>query len=337
MRMNKKPIPVIDLHADTYFKKLLFYKQRFLKRAMFPQPNEPNQLMKAEDTLAITPDKLKAGHVKMQAQSLYLANYSLQGALHNALQMIQMIKRDIANNPDWFMIRNSNDLISHWDDNQTGINITIEGLEVIEGNLDLLDIFAELGIRIIAPTWNRILPYVPSFLEGGGMFKKGKDLAAKMNELSFILDISHMSAQASLEIADLLYTPVIASHANIIRLNPFPRNLTDSQMDMLKERKGVVGLTFCPDFLAIENEIIPSDGYPKGYHLLYRIIAEIIDHWGIEYIALGSDFDGLIDIEPGLEDPTCYPGISEFLSYKGLSENEKHSIFNGNALRVLSQ
>jgi membrane dipeptidase len=332
-----KPIPVIDLHADTYFKKLLFYKQRFLKRAYFPNPNEPEQLRKADESIAVTRESLKTGNVKIQSQSLYLANYSLQGALHNALQMVQMMKKDIADTPDWFHLKNANDLTLHKDDDKTGIAITIEGLEVIEGNLDLLDIFAELGVRMIAPTWNRLLPYVPSFQEGGGMFKKGKDLVAKMNELSLILDISHMSAQASIEMADLLHTPVVASHANIIRLNEFPRNLTDAQMDMLKERNSVVGLTFCPDFLKIENINVPDDGYPKGYHYLYRIITEIIDHWGIEQIAIGSDFDGLIDIEYGLEDPTCYPKLSNFLKYKGLTDIEIEAIFYTNALRVLSQ
>jgi membrane dipeptidase len=335
--MNEKQIPVIDLHADTYFKKLLFYKQRFLKRAYFPKPNESEQFIKAEELIAITPGRLKSGNVKMQALSLYLANYSLQGALHNALQMVQMIKKDIAENADWFLVRNAKDIVPHLDDDKTGISITIEGLEVIEGNLDLLDIFAELGIHMVAPTWNRILPYVPSFQESGGMFKKGKDLAAKMNELSLILDISHMSSQASLEMADLLQTPIIASHANIMRLNPFPRNLTDSQMDMLKERNGVVGLTFCPDFLVIEDEVMTNDDDPKGYHYLYRIIAEIIEHWGIERIAIGSDFDGLIDIEPGLEDPSCYPRLAAFLRYRGLTESEIESIFFKNALRVLSQ
>ncbi|HNX00951.1 MAG TPA: membrane dipeptidase [Candidatus Cloacimonadota bacterium] len=330
-------IPVFDLHADTYYKKLLLHQHRFLRRAFFHRSNLDNQLVSAQEMISITPENLILGNVKVQAQSLYLAGYSLQGALHNSLQMVQMMKKDIALNENLFQVRNTEDVTPHLNDDKTGIYITIEGLEVIEGNLDLLDIFAELGVRMVAPTWNRVLPFVPSFLEGGGMFRRGKDLAAKMNELSLIMDISHMSPEASLEMANLLHTPIIASHANLLRLNAFPRNLTDRQMDMLKERNGIIGLTFCPDFLRIEQESFPSDGYPIGYHYLYRIISEIIDNWGIEMIALGSDFDGLTDIEQGLEDPACYPSLAEFLSYKGMNKSEIRKIFFDNALRAISQ
>jgi membrane dipeptidase len=103
---------------------------------------------------------------------------------------------------------------------------------------------------------------------------------------------------------------------------------------MLKEHGGVVGLTFCPDFMA-QQDLLVTDDYPRGFHLIYRFITEIIEHWGIELLAIGSDFDGLVDIEPGLEDPTAYPPLANFLLSKGMTPSEIYNIFYANAKRAI--
>ena len=70
-------------------------------------------------------------------------------------------------------------------------------------------------------------------------------------------------------------------------------------------------------------------------------VAEHIDHIvrlvGVDYVGLGSDFDGVTEVPVGLEDVSCYPNLIEELLKKGYGEGDIRKICGENFLRVWAE
>lgn len=327
-------IPVIDLHADTYAHKV--FTKRHPWAGELYNKNE-NGYTKLSDLETITPQRLQKGNVKVQTQSLFIPNSEINNSLHTALWAISLIKQDCKNIQSYFQVFNANNIQENLNNNKTGILISIEGLEVIENNLDLLDIFYELGVRIVAPTWNRILPYNAPMNTDYGIFPKGKDLIKKINDLGFIIDMSHSSEKSFFEILKLAKVPIIATHSNVKALNKHPRNLSDAQLKALDDIKGVFGINFYPGFMKPDKNKISFGNANEGFEWFYRIVDYVASKYSIDIIAIGSDYDGIDNVPKGLENPEKFPLLADFLIKKGLSVKDVEKIFYKNALRVLKK
>jgi membrane dipeptidase len=323
-------IPVIDLHADTYMKKDIFNTLPWIRKAFFKLPTEAHKEVQFSED--ITKEAIVGGNVRLQTQSLFIGDLGITNPLHNALKMIANIKKDIKSDPNAYQYYTVQDF--HDNHDKYGTLISIEGLELLNNDLDLLDIFAELGVRILAPTWNRALPYVGSAVEPYGILGKGRDLAEKINELNLIFDVSHISDQGFWDYLDLLQVPIIASHSNYRKVLPHERNLTEEMIKELDDRGGVMGLNFYPGFMKTSQIKIYND-YPLGYSSIYNMLDAIISDFGDDVVAFGSDFDGISKYLEGVKNPGFYPDFANFLRDRHVSENTIEKLFYKNALRVL--
>lgn len=324
-------IPVIDLHADTYMKKDIFNTLPWIRKAYFKMPTElGNEVQYSED---ITKETLISGNVRLQTQSLFIGDLGITNPLYNGLKMLANIKRDIKSDPDFYQYYKLSDFQQNQD--KYGTLISIEGLELIANDLDLLDIFVELGVRIIAPTWNRALPYVGSAAQPYGILDKGKKLADKINELNLIFDVSHISDQGFWDYLDVLQVPIIASHSNYRKVVPHERNLTEEMIKEIDDRGGVMGLNFYPGFMPTISQDKVDAEYPAGYYAIYTMLDAIISDFGDNVVAFGSDFDGIAQFLEGVRNPGFYQDFADFLRSKNVSENTIEKLFYKNALRVL--
>lgn len=328
-------IPVIDLHADTFMKHLVMKTQPYLKD-FYQKNKKTSEYKKVSENFSINPKNLFKGNVKVQTQSLFLDNLYTTNGLHFSMKTISLILQHINENENLFRIRKISDIRKNLENDKTGIFISIEGLEVIQNDLDLLDIFYDLGVRIVAPTWNRIVPYASSIMEESGIFEKGKELAQKMNEMQMILDVSHLSVKSFFDFEKITSCPFIASHSNIQSINSHQRNLNNDQLKVIQERKGVFGINFCPSFINPATKNI-SDNYPEGYEWIYRQIEYAAENFTLDIVAFGSDFDGISSTPTGIESPEFYPLFADFLIEKGVSREDIEKIFYKNALRVFEQ
>ncbi len=328
---NIAKIPVIDLHADTFMHHLSYKQNPYLKELYL---KDEEDFYKLEKQLSINPNTLNAGNVKVQAQSLFIDTPSGLAPLKSALQTIALIKKTIKQTSSYFAVDSCETINKNLSNDKTGIFITIEGLEVIEGDLDLLDIFYELGVRIVGPTWNRQLPYNAPVTETGGILRKGRDLVKKIDELRMILDISHSSDQSSFDYAELLNSPIIATHSNIRALNSHKRNLSDDQLKMLQERDGVFGINLCPAFLKPDNAKKNED---NGFEWCWQIIDYAASKYSIDIVAIGTDFDGIESTPKGMENPGFYPKFKKFLMQKGMKIEDIEKVFYRNAMRIFSK
>jgi len=213
---------------------------------------------------------------------------------------------------------------------------------------------------------------IPAF---NGLTDFGRDVVRKMNELGMIVDISHAHPSAVEEILKLTTDPVIASHSCVYALCPHDRNLTDDQIRAIAKNGGVIGINFYTGYLSKEfNDLDKAfeeehkaeiDSFKALYpdygerrkamrHLYaelgrkidslaidYNIILDHIDYIvklvGPDYVALGSDFDGVHRIPKGIDDCSMMPNITRGLAARGYSDEDIKKILGGNFMRVFRQ
>lgn len=73
-----------------------------------------------------------------------------------------------------------------------------------------------------------------------GLSDLGREAVAEMNRLGIMIDVSHPSKPAIMEMLDLSRAPLIASHSSARGLSEHSRNLDDEQLLRIKENGGVV-------------------------------------------------------------------------------------------------
>ena len=106
--------------------------------------------------------------------------------------------------------------------------------------------------------------------------------------MGILLDVSHMNERSFWDVAKISPNPLIASHSNAFTLSKSPRNLTDKQLDAIKDSQGLVGLNFATNFLREDgrkNKKTPAS-------VLIKHIDFLLEKLGENGVALGSDFDG---------------------------------------------
>ncbi len=131
--MKNNKIPVIDLHADTFMHHLAVKQNPFLKHMQYKHKGQ--DIIPIEH-LAVTPERLKKGGVKVQAQSLFIDTPSELAPLKSAMHTISLIKKAVRKTDSFFQVKSAKDIHDNFANDKTGIFITIEGLEVIEGFYD---------------------------------------------------------------------------------------------------------------------------------------------------------------------------------------------------------
>ena len=209
--------------------------------------------------------------------------------------------------------------------------LAVEGGEPLTGDLAVLRMLHRLGVRSITLTWNgrnELGDGVGEGDEAGGLSLFGRSVVREMNRLGMLVDVSHLSQKGFWDVAEVSEQPFAATHANCYALCNHQRNLTDTQIEHLAKTGGVVGLSFVPAF------VHPTKPDLKG---LIGHVDHIASRFGTQCIALGSDFDGMDEYLPGLEDANCLPRLAEELLARGYSYDNVSDIMGGNWMRLLEK
>ncbi|MBL7703392.1 MAG: dipeptidase [Ferruginibacter sp.] len=224
----------------------------------------------------------------------------------------------------------------------------------------------------IAPSWatsaadETTKPNLPH----KGLTDFGKQVVQRMNQLGMMIDVSHAGDQTFRDVIKITTKPIIASHSSVYRLVPSRRNLKDEQILAIAKNGGVIQINFNPGFIDSSmgrkeaafmkmhkteyDSLIKSgmaDFYVQDYlNSKYKTEADsirpplsmLIDHIdyvvklaGVNYVGLGSDFDGINLTPQQLDDVTSYPLITKALVERGYNKKDVTKILGGNLLRVL--
>jgi len=215
-----------------------------------------------------------------------------------------------------------------------------EGAEAIDPGLDALEVFYHAGLRALGIVWSRPnafahgvpfkFPHSPD--TGPGLTGAGRDLVRACNRLGIMLDLSHLNEQGFWNVAELSDAPLVATHSNAHALCPTTRNLTDKQLEAIKETEGMVGLNFAVTDLREDGRNDPDISLDViAHHLDY-----LVEHLGIDSVGLGSDFDGAT-IPRELGDVTGLPKLITALSKHGYDDAALHKLAYENWVRVLEK
>ena len=322
---------VVDLHCDTIS---VLYRDN---------KNGGHQSL-WQNNLQIDVQKLLKGDYALQCFAMFVPLKMVENPFEQCLSLIDCYYQELDKNKEYIKHVNTyDDIIDNMKEGRMSSLLTIEEGGVCKGNLEYLRIFHRLGVRLITLTWNfengigfpnfkmnrenhQIYDY-PNTKDGLTPF--GIEMIKEMNKLGIIIDVSHLSDAGFYDVAKYSTKPFVASHSNARSKCWFPRNLTDDMIRVIADKRGVIGINFCKDFL-VENEdedMIES---------LIKHINHIRKIGGIDCLALGTDFDG-IERTDKIDNAGDMQLLADALYKEGYTQEEVEKIFYKNALRVFKE
>ena len=213
-----------------------------------------------------------------------------------------------------------------------------EGAENLGPDPGALEDLYEKGLRSLGLVWSRPNAYaggVPfrfpaSPDTGSGLTDAGRELVRKCNRLGVLLDLSHLSERGFWDVAGMAEAPLVATHSNAHALCPATRNLTDRQLDAIRDSDGMVGVNLAVGFLHEDGE----DEEDTPVETVVRHVDYLVGRIGVERVGFGSDFDGA-KIPREIGDASGLPKLLEALRGRGYDDEALKKLAHENWVRVL--
>jgi len=240
----------------------------------------------------------------------------------------------------WRLCRSTADIRKAMEEGIFAAVMHMEGCEAIDPDLDNLEVFHAAGLRSLGPVWSRhnifghgvpfAFPMSPD--TGPGLTDHGFELVRACNTLGILIDLAHITEKGFWDVAKTSDQPLIASHSNAHALTPVARNLTDPQLDAVKESGGLVGLNYAVTMLRPDGR----DNVATPISDMVRHVDHMVKRMGIDHVALGSDFDGA-SIPQEIHDAAGNQNLVAALKGAGYADAELKKLCRENWLRVLGK
>ena len=228
----------------------------------------------------------------------------------------------------------------------------LEGMNALDGSLDLLHLAYALGVRQILFAYNR------NSVAGGGCHDEdpgltgfGRAAVREMNALGMLVDCSHCGYRTTMEAMERSSAPVVFSHSNPRALRDHERNIRDEQARACAATGGVVGVNGIGLFLG-EDDVRTST---LADHVEY-----LLDLVGPDHVGIGLDYFFEADVDASFQEtlaenedywpraqypggavrcaaPSQLRGLTGELLRRGRSEAEVRAVLGGNFLRVAGE
>ncbi|MCL4352122.1 MAG: dipeptidase [Firmicutes bacterium] len=308
-------LPVVDTHADSMLD-VVYGRRRLGQRS---------------DSGQLDIVRAREAGLTIQCFSCWIEpEYKPERALSRQLQFFDRFWQEAEANADSLtVITDGPSLEAALGSDHLGAIISVEGAEALGTDPGLVRIFHRLGVRLMSLTWNERNALADGAGEdpgGGGVSKSGRAIIGEMERVGIILDVSHLSEASFWDVMEIQSRPAIASHSNCRELASHPRNLSDAQIRAVASQGGVQGITFVRDFLGGNQDL---DRVVD--HMLYAM--DIVGN--ALHLGVGSDFDGVENPVPGLEDVTQLPKLADRMSDRGIADDDVENILGGNYVRFL--
>ena len=205
-----------------------------------------------------------------------------------------------------------------------GALLGTEGSHALDGDLENIEKLYAAGFRMMS-----LQHFFDNRLGGSlhgesqsGLTPFGHEAVGRMQALNIMIDVAH-SSEAT--VRDTLATTegaaLIVSHTGFQGHCPSPRNISDETMEMIAAAGGLIGVGFWADVTCGE-----------GIQAIAGAIRYGIDRFGLEHIALGSDWDGSVTTPI---DVSQLPHLTQALVDAGFTEAEIRAVMGGNLVRFL--
>lgn len=242
------------------------------------------------------------------------------GMFEKRKQTFAFFIRDEKENPFEYFLALYNDFSKKIEPYKNYFNpvFAVEGGALLEDKLERIEILKAKGIKFFSLCWNNQNLLASGVNAEGGITPLGKEAIKLLNKNKIALDLSHLNDEGfyeAIEIAD----KVLATHSNMREINISKRNITLDMARLIKEKNGLIGLCFYPEF---SSEDIFDGIYQNIYLLLYK---------GFEdFISIGSDFDGC-EMSPKLDKSEKVKDLYSYLLKRKIDKSILNKIFYDNA------
>jgi membrane dipeptidase len=285
------------------------------------------------------------------ALTLSIANE--ENTTEKTLEYLAQIRKHIFQNPAKYVLaKTKNDILYAKKENKIALRLMFQGTSPIGKNLDLLEIFRELGVSSLVLAYNIRTPMGDGVIEenDSGLSHLGKKFIAEMNRLGMIIDGAHAGYQTTLDAAELTKSPMMISHSGVYGIHPHVRNVHDEQIKAVAKTGGVIGV----------NGIGMLLGDPKASIEKYvDHIDYIVKLVGVKHVSIGLDnlyFADQFDLfmqNQQITHPEAYANkagnrsdwkclqpediisVVELLIQRGYSNEDITGILGGNILRLM--
>jgi len=266
-------------------------------------------------------EDLRAGDIGVAGVALYLEDrYLPEMGLRRALDQIARLYLEVDAAPDFAICRSYREILEARQKNKIAFLLTMEGVEPLGNDLDLLRVFYELGLRSLCLTHVRRNAagdgglFAASGSPRDGLTPFGRDVIRECERLGIIIDLAHISPAGFDHIIEMTTRPVIISHTNARKYFDIERNVTVEQIRQIGERGGVIGVNAV--LVSPKKEEATLDRYVDH-------IEHVRDLIGIDGVAIGFDFFEFIFRQWSVEEQVAFQ--NKFTHAHFVPELGKHS------------
>ncbi len=242
-------------------------------------------------------ERLKSFDSPIQVFSIWLEKEKLSNPFFYSMEAVDFFKGEVLVNRDYISVAKSyRDLRENIENKKVSGILGIEGCEAFEGEIINIYKFFDVGVRVFTITWNyeNELGFGAVTESTDGLKPFGKKAVKVINDLGGIIDVSHLNEKGFYDICEISEKSFIASHSNSKKICGHLRNLTDTQIREISQRKGIIGINLYPYFL--------EDDGNADIKSVIKHIDHIINVGGENVLGLGCDFDGIDKVPDGIKD-----------------------------------
>ncbi|MFN8475746.1 MAG: membrane dipeptidase [Anaerolineae bacterium] len=297
---------------------------------------------------------LRAGDMGIVAAAIYLLEgYLPEMALRVALDHVARLYIEVEGSADFAICRTFSEIEAARQAGKIVFLLTMEGVDPLGNDLNLLRVFYELGVRMVGLTHARRnyaadgAVFAPQGSSRQGLTPFGRQVVRECERLGIIIDLAHINPAGFDDILAQTTRPVVISHTNSRLYYDIERNVTDEQIKAVGARGGVIG---------VNATLVSRDPDGATIDRFVDHIAHIADLIGIDSVALGFDyFKSLFEALPEAEKEHIRTSMTEVsvipdLSYhadtrnltrtlieRGFSDDAIGKILYGNWMRILRE
>jgi membrane dipeptidase len=229
----------------------------------------------------VTPDVLQAVRQSgITAVNFTISDPTFEGTVGN----IALVEALVEQHPEAFLIvRLHSDIARAKREDKIGIMPGFQYTAFLEEKPDRIEMFRQLGVRIMQLTYNNRSIFGDGCLEPGnaGLSKAGIAAVKKMNDVGVALDLSHSGYRTTSDGIAQSSKPVLISHSGCAAIYAHPRNKPDEILKALADRGGYFGVYLMP-------YVVASPTVPTREHVLDHVV-HAINVCGADHVGIGSD------------------------------------------------
>jgi membrane dipeptidase len=305
---------VIDMHFDL---PMDLYEKRGRKNVL------------ATDFL----EDLEAGDIGVAGAAIYIDDrYLPEMGLRVALDQIARLYIEVGQSDRFTICRSYREILDARKQNKIAFLLTMEGVEPLGADLDLLRVFYGLGLRSLCLTHARRNAagdgglFAATGSPRGGLTPFGCDVIRECERLGIIVDLAHISPAGFDDVLEVATKPLIISHTNARKFYDIERNVTDKQIKAVGARGGVIGINAV--LVSPHKEEATLDRYIDH-------IEHVRDLIGIDGVAIGFDFFEFIYRQWSDAEQIAFQ--KKFTSAHFVPELQRHSQSRGLTRRLIER